>query len=487
MGPVTEKRESFTAIVGRSAFLLALASVAFTIPGIVRTKLSALFFGEQGIALFGQLSQMQTLLISIGAAGLVTATRVVLSRPQQSPERTARLQSWCLWFPFAGSLVLGCVLAVLAPLLSSALLGSAHFASEVVFAALGIPFAVSGQIAIAGAQARGSRLMLVAAAGGSAMIGSFVVWMCMNTRDQGIGSISFIAAPAIQLFFVVLVCAPVRKAIFSLPWISRSLAKEVIVIAWASAVLAICASLADLFSRSLIVHFHGLSSLASYQPVATLVTQLVSIGLSALATASLVELSQVRDRLQIADMVVDLERRYIPLIGIFCALLLSASPLLVRIFFTAALWHSAYPIMAVAVAFETVRAAVWIAGSAFLPNGMRMAWLFNGLLTVITQVSFVLALSFFMGPISLSIGFAFANIVSLVVTVLLLKRAGIRVGMATTVRPFAIAAVVLLSSLWSVTILGLVVTGPLLCAVIIAVVVVAQRFTTLRNGREMCE
>lgn len=475
-----EEQNTFARLVGRSAFILAIASAAFIVPGVVRTKLSAVYFGEQGIALFGQLSQLQTLLISVGAAGLVTATRVVLARPEYSPERAARLQSWCLWCPFLATLVLSASLAAFGTSLSSLLLGSPSFGGETAFASFGIPFAVAGQIAIAGAQAQGSRWVLVGAAGGSAVVGSCAVWLCMGTENQVLGSISFAAAPAVQLLFVLAACPPVRKALRYRPWISRKILSEVFVIAWASALLGICASAAELLSRTLVVHFHGLSAIAAYQPVATLVTQLVSLALSALAMASLIELSRVKDPVRLGSIISKLERQFVPLIGMVCAGLLSASPFLVALFFNDSLWESAYPLMAVSLAFEPVRAAVWLAGSAFLPNGMRMAWLLNGLLAVATQVSMVALLSPFIGALSLSIGFACANVLSLVVTLVILRRNKIVVGWLALLRPSVIAALILLSSIWSSQLLGLVVAGPLVCSVLIGMTVGIGR---LRRGR----
>lgn len=461
-------RNHFSRLVGRSAVLLALASAAFIIPGMVRTKFSAVYFGDQGIALFGQLSQLQTLFISVGAAGLVTATRVVLSRPNQSPDQIARLLSWCLWIPFIGSLGLAGAVAVFGQSISVPLLGTSSFGGEVAFAALGIPFAVAGQISIAGAQAQGNRWMLLISAAGSALAGSLVVWACMSTGDQVAGTLSLVAAPAIQLFFVLSICAPVRRAVFRLPWINRRILREIFVIAWASALLSIFAAAAELLARTAIVHFHGLAALAVYQPSATLVTQLVSIALSALATASLIELSQVTDRRLLGRVISGLESKFVPLIGLFCGLLLSASPFLVATFFHEDLWRSAYPLIAVSVAFEPVRAAVWLAGSALLPSGMRMAWLLNGLLSVLTQVLIVLTLASSLGAISLSIGFACANVLSLVVTLALLRRKGIVVAGSALVIPLVLAASLLSFAMWDQRLLNLAVAGPLLYSAVLA-------------------
>lgn len=470
------RQHSFSRLVGRSALLLAIASGAFIIPGMIRTKLSAVYFGEPGIALFGQLSQLQTLLISIGAAGLVTATRVVLSRPQNTSDQGARLLSWCLWTPFLGSLVLAGFFALVGSAISGLVLGSTSYGVEVALASLGIPFAVAGQISIAGAQARGKRGVLVIAAAGSAVVGSFAVWALMSLGDQRLGAVSFVAAPMIQLLFVLAVCAPVRRSVFRVPWINRQIFKEIFVIAWASALLAVCASAAELLSRTLIVQTHGLASLAAYQPVATLVTQLVSIALSALATASLVELSQVQDRLQLGRIVTNLEKKFIPLMGLVCGLLLSASPILVASFFNDSLWLVAYPLMVVSLAFEPVRAAVWLAGSAFLPNGMRMAWLVNGLVTVLAQVLLVVMLSPAVGVISLSLGFAFANVVSLVMTLALLRRKGIVVGRSALVTPLIFAGLLVVFGLWDMKLLNAVVAGPLLYAVLLGLFILLMRW-----------
>lgn len=478
MTPVVEepKSASFNRIVAQSAFLLALASVAFIIPGIVRTKFSALYFGNEGIALFGQLSQMQTVLISIGAAGLVTATRVVLSRPEHTPLRASRVLSWCIWVPFSGTLILAAIVFVFQGSISELLLGADEFGLEVALAGLGIPFAVAGQVSIAGAQARGSRVRLVVAALGSSVVGSGAVILLMSSQDQLVGSWSLVVGPAVQFIFVAAICGPVRAALTQRPWMNRFFFNEIFVIAWASALLAVCAALAELASRTLVLQSQGLASLAAYQPVATVVTQVVSLVLSALATASLVELSRVKDRPQIGRLIRELEKKFLPLIGLMSALLLAGSPPLIALFFRAELWAAAYPLMAIAVAFEPVRAAVWLAGSAFLPNGMRMAWLINGLITVLAQVLTVMALSAQVGVISLSIGFAVANTLSLIVTLSLLRKKGIRVGIFALVFPFLLAGLIMLASIWDQTLFGVVVMGPSACAVVISLSLLLVRY-----------
>ena len=411
----------------RSSVVLTIASLAFVVPGIIRTKASAHYFGVEGIALFGQLSQTQTVLIAIGGAGLVTATRVVLSRPTLEPIGRDQVHSWLLYVPTLFAIGIAALVALAAPTVSDLVLGTPVYAGPVRLAALGLPFAVMAQVAIAGSQARGERWNLVLGAGLSAIFGGLSTVLLMASGDTNLAASSLTIAPAIQLCVILIVCRTSIRALRSKPRIEQKAIREVVMIAWASAVLGILAAVGDLITRSSVVQNDGLLAIAPYQPVALLVIQLVGIGLSAISTSSLIALASVQGFDVVSSRIGEYLFKLIPVIATLTALILSASPLLIQLFFTGSLVQSALPLVAIALAGETVRASVWIAGAAFLPFGLRFRWLGAGVLTVGVQVAVSLLTIPILGVMALPVGFVSGNCFAVIVTAVFLRSAGISV------------------------------------------------------------
>ncbi|UTT68795.1 hypothetical protein NMQ03_16435 [Arthrobacter sp. DNA4] len=406
---------------------LAFVSVGFMLPGIVRTKLASLVFGAHGVAFVGQLSQVQTVLISLGAAGIVTATRVILARRNIPEGRLQAAQNWLLLVPTGAAVFFGFVVAIFSAPIASLVLGSERYYPLVIAAAAGIPPAVFGQISLAIAQVRSNRSRLVAAAIMSALVGGLSVAGLLLLHDEFWASLSFLVAPAAQAIVISAVCSEARLSFRERPRLPRESLREVLSLAWSSALLGIFAAAAELAYRSVVVQRFGLEALAAYQPVVLLVTQLVGMLLSALATSSLIETAKITDRVHLAEKLDELTVRLVPFIGGMLAVLSGTAPLLIVIFYSPDLVKAALPLVTLALAGEVTRAYAWTLGSCLLPQGLRGSWLVNGVVTVAIQLVTSIFAGYNWGPIGLVSGLLAGNIFSAIFTMVIVKRAGIAV------------------------------------------------------------
>lgn len=425
-----------------SSLMLTIASVGFMIPGLVRTKMAGLTLGEQGIALFGQLSQMQTLLITIGGAGLATATRVILSRDDFRDRDRDTTQSWLLWIPAALSTVLVSGVAFCAVPIAHLLLGNSDYSIEVALAASGIPVAVMGQILLATAQARREPKRLVIASLASALVGGVLVAALMLTRDRFFAASSLVLGPAVQLLMIVLLCGAARRGFITRPKINRPRRKEVITLAWSSAVLGGFAAASEMISRSRVVHLRGLSEIAPYQPVVLIVTTSMSLILGAIATSSLIELAKSRDVVWIGARIAEVATRVIPLLGIIISMGILLTPLAISLLYVPSMVGGSLPLVIAAFAGEPLRAFAWIAGACLLPLGFRRQWLVVGVTTVTIQVCIATGLAAAWGVYALVAGLLGASIWTTLATLYVLRRNGILVPRRITCVAASIALLV---------------------------------------------
>jgi len=397
------------------------------LPGIVRTKFASIIFGAHGVAFVGQLSQVQTVLISLGAAGIVTATRVILARRNIPEGQLDAAQNWLLLVPTGIAVFFALVVAIFSAPLASLVLGSERYYPLVIAAAAGIPPAVFGQISLAIAQVRSGRPRLVAAAIMSALVGGLSVAGLLLMHDEIWASLSFLVAPLAQAIVISAVCSEARLSVGQRPRLPRESLREVLSLAWSSALLGIFAAAAELAGRSVVVQRFGLEALAAYQPVVLLVTQLVGMLLSALATSSLIEIAKITDRAHLAEKLDELTLRLVPFIGGMLAVLSGTAPLLIVIFYSTDLVKAALPLVTLALAGEVTRAYAWTLGSCLLPQGLRGSWLINGVVTVAIQLLTSIFAGYNWGPIGLVSGLLAGNIFSAIFTTVMVRRAGIYV------------------------------------------------------------
>ncbi|MDQ0031441.1 hypothetical protein [Arthrobacter bambusae] len=431
--------------------------------------------GAHGIALFGQLSQMQTLLITLGGAGLATATRVILARNDLSGKARDQAQSWLLWVPAAFSLGLVVVITALNAGVSQIVLGSSAYGLESIFAAAGIPLAVAGQIVLAAAQAGRETSRLVASALTAALVGGAVVAALMATGDSSLAALSLVCGPGVQLLVIVFICRTARRGFLAFPRLDKIRRKEVIVLASASLVLGALAAGAELASRSTVVHFRGLIELAPYQPVALLVTTSMSLILGAVATSSLVELASIDNRGLIGERITEIAKRILPFFGLIISLVIALSPFAVSILFVPTLVHSSTALIVFAFAGEPLRALAWIAGSCFLPLGQRRTWLVVGLLTVSVQAAVALVFASTVGVFAIVAGLVSASVVTLAATLLALKRSSIIVEKPAVILSVCISIIVSGLPLLSYAILGVVSPGAIFSAGLIGIYMVVYK------------
>lgn len=420
---------------------LSFVSVGFMFPGLVRTKFASVVFGLHGVAFIGQLSQVQTVLISVGAAGIVTATRVILARRNIHASHIAAAQNWLLLIPTAIAVLFAIIVTFFSSPIANIIFGSERYSTLVVAAVAGIPPAVFGQVLLAIAQVRSSRARLVTAAISSAIVGGTAVAVLLLLRDEFWASMSFVVAPLAQAIVIALACKEARLSLRSRPRLPRDTLREVLSLAWSSAVLGIFAAAAELAGRTVVVHRFGLEALAAYQPVVLLVTQLIGMVLSALATSSLIEIAKVKDRVQLAIKLDELTLRLVPVVGGLLAILSGMGSIFIVIFYSVELVAVALPLVTLALAGEVTRAYAWTLGSCLLPQGLRGAWLINGLATVATQLTAACIAGYYLGPLGLVGGLLAGNVFSALFTLALVRRAGIAVRTRGLLLVFFIAVV----------------------------------------------
>lgn len=406
---------------------LAFVSVGFMLPGLVRTKFASLIFGTNGIAFVGQLSQIQTVLISLGAAGVVTASRVILARRNMEPHQLAAAQNWFLVVPTLLAVAFSVLVIGFSTQVAVLVLGSERFTPLVMAAAAGIPPAVYGQISLAVAQVRSGRPRLVTAALLSATVGSISVAGLLLLHDEFWASVSFFVAPLAQAIVIASICSESRLSLNSFPRLPRAYLGEVLSLSWSSALLGIFASSAELAGRTVVVQTYGLESLAAYQPVVLLVTQFVGLFLSALATSSLIEIAKLSDPVVLGSKLNELVVQLLPVIGGLLAILSGCAQVFIFVFYSPALVDLALPLVTLALAGEVARAYAWTLGSCLLPQGLRRPWLINGLVTVAIQLTVSCLAGYLFGSFGLVAGLIAGNVFSALFTLYLVTRAGIGV------------------------------------------------------------
>lgn len=404
--------------------------------------MAGLTMGEHGIALFGQLSQMQTLLITIGGAGLATATRVVLARNDLSRKERSGAQSWLVWVPTSVSALLVCAVSSVAAPFANMILGDEKYALETILAAAGIPLAVMGQIVLATAQARREASRLVIAAVTAAIVGAGVVVGLMASGDSTLAAASLVGGPAVQLLVILAVCRTVRRGFTTKPRLSKQRRREVAVLAWASLVLGAAAACAELAARSSVVHAHGLTELAPYQPVGLLVTTSMSLILGAVATSSLIELADTQDPAVLGARIGEIVLKIIPILGLIISIVIAISPLAIALLYVPAIVGASLPLVLMAFVGEPLRALAWIAGSCLLPLGQRKSWLLVGLVTVGVQVSVGLALAPAWGVFSLVAGLVTASVATTIATLFVLHRESIVISKHSVILTLCVSGAV---------------------------------------------
>lgn len=423
-----------------SSLTLALASLAFMIPGLVRTKTAATLLSLESLAMVGQLGQMQTLLISTGAAGVVTAARVVFARRDLDKPTEASVKNWFLIVPMSVAVLLALIVSSASAPASVALLGNADRANVIVAASLGVPIAVYGQVSLAVAQVRTTMRKLLMAAVIAATVGGVAAGSLVATGNDVLIAVSFVVTPFAQVCAIFFCCRESRPVWGAPIKLGPTARQEVIALAGGSAVLGVWASLVETFSRSVVVQNHGLSALATYQPVVLLVTQLSSIALGAVATAALVEVGQIKDRKALAVKLDHLARGLLPIMFALLSMGITFSPILIRVFFSEALVMTSLLLVMLAFSAEIIRAYAWTIGACLLPQGLRRVWLLNGLLTVGVQGGVGAYLGANWGAPGLVAGIIAGSLFSAAFTLLLVRRNGIQVPMQT------LAIVLLLAS-----------------------------------------
>jgi O-antigen/teichoic acid export membrane protein len=417
-------RHSSSGLSGNGIYWTAAAAL-MVIPGVVRTKGAAVYFGLEGIGVFGQVTQLQTLLVTVGAAGLGTAARVFLSRVR-SPDNSRPMASWFLYWPVILAVIIALPIILLSGPIAEVLTGSSGYWFVVASAGLGLPVAVAAQQAIAVLQTLGSPLSLLVSALAAAGLGAGATFLLMSSQSLKLAACSLFVAPVIQVLMLVAFSRCLRLALITRPQGDSEIRREVLKLGLSSFVLGACAALADLLVRAFVVQRFGVAEIASYQPVALIVVQMLGLMLSSFSTSTMV---QIRGEVARATEAVHrLLWRFVLVYLTLSSIMILFAPWLISFFFSEQLVSSATPILALALAGDSVRAASWVVGATLLPLGARRPWMTAGILTVLTQALVAWALIPHLGAFGLVIGLVCGNIFNLVSQVYIARGLGVQIG-----------------------------------------------------------
>lgn len=395
---------------------ILMSSIGFLVPGLVRTKTSAVSFGIDGIALFGQLSQFQTVLIATSAVGVVTATRVFLARENLQPKVRAQKLAWLLWMPVLTASILSLVLCLASSQLADLLLGNQNYSFALCMGAVGVIPAIAAQIGIAASQAARDRHSQSVAALSSAILGGLSAWLLVASGNQNIAALSFLISPLLQFLIVLIVLPNMRLNIFTRPSLEKGDFHRIFQISGASAVLGIAATLTELISRTLILQSHGVIGLASYQPVTLISAQFVGMILSAISTSALLHFAS-NPTFESAGTNIELYlKQMLPIILSLLALLIGFSPLLIAFFYNQEIVQDSLFLVILSLSGESVRTLAWILGSTLLPLSLARYWLISGLFAVATQLTSVILLQYWIGPLALIIGVILSSTTNVLMT-----------------------------------------------------------------------
>lgn len=390
--------------------LWSVTTVMLVIPGIVRTKIASTHYGLEELGLFGQLSQLQTMLLVLGVGGFTTASKTILGRLRSNSIIKPQIQSWLTLSPVAISITFVLICVPFLEQISIFISGENYFEIAVLVSLVGVPFGVFAQQSLSAAQADRDSKNLLFAGLTAAVISSITTSFLMLTGEIHYGIFSLVSAPFIQAIVIAVICPSVRRNLLVRPQISKEIKGEALHIALSSAILGSGAAFTELYLRSELVASFGLEAVSAYLPVVLLVTQAFGLILSPLSSSTMVSLTKT-NKTESAALLTNLMKTSLPVVFSLAGVCLAFSPILVSIFFTNSLFQQALPLLAVAYSGEIFRALMWLLGAPLLPLKDRYAWLFIGLITVGVQLGSGLLLLPIFGNVALPLAYSIGSLV----------------------------------------------------------------------------
>lgn len=460
------------------ALIISVTTLSLVIPAVFRTKLSAMYFGEVGVGLFGQVSVTQTLFVTLGAAGLVTASRS-LSLDSNSEEAKS-VFSWMIWAPTLFSIIIFTLAALANPQIATFVLPRGSAQDLLLISDLGIPFSVFVQccIVVGQVKGRGAETLVASALGSALGIAGSIPLFLPGNLDVAIWS--FVLVPVAQTLALVLLSPTTRSVLLTRPKVHLNTLKIIISISAGSLLLSCLALLSETSLRSLILSSKGILELALYQPVAMLDAQVLGMVLTGITSASMSYFGGLKKEL-ISTHLEQVFRRLFPFLALGLALYVSLAPISINIFFIDSLVAPSLQLLTIAICVEFVRVPTWILGAVLLPQGKRKEWLALGVITVGIQFALASLLTSEFGAAALVFGSGISAICSLGMLAFFLRTLGIKLPLKMISGYLLTGLAIYLSSLLSLDLEGGLQYGPLFLSMVCCAGVLTIRI--LRSRR----
>lgn len=395
---------SSRARIGTAAFSMALASAGFTLAGLLRQKLTVILYDTETLAVVGQATLFQNLVITLAGAGLVLGARVLMSDGTNDSEARLAAGSWLFRRPLFAGLALVPIAIALGPVVSTYFTGTDKWAMAFDFAAVGAIGQIAVSSALSSSQILGGareylRVATVSVLG--VMLATSAV-LVMGKLPAVFAT--FVVSPAITLGVALTLSPAFRRVVRAQPRLPRSARQATGAIAAGSLIHggASLVSMSVLSSR--LARSVSLNEVALLQPVI-----LVSAAMS-LVSGSLTSVLMFHHNRQASP---DSELRqtgpWDTALAVSAAMmacgvvLLPTLPLGLRLLFDSSLVPGATA-AGIQLAVEALVALVWIGGSMLVPAGRIRLWVFIGLVSpavrLVVGVSLIPSLGATAVPIS---------------------------------------------------------------------------------------
>ena len=383
--PPAGPKFSLRGMLGDSGALM-IASIAAVVAGLIRTKVAAVQFGPDVVAILAQLTQLYVLVLTISVIGLGTGIRVVLAKVQDG-EQAAGLGKLLVGAATLVSLVFVAVAVVFAESIARELLGSPEDANHVRVALLAVPFAVALQTGSAVVQARGEFRALASASIVGGFLAAIVTVLLMLTGHVDLAVASLPAGGAAQLLPLFLITPTGRRLVRARWFATRPQLRELVTIGGITFGLTIASSFADTAIRARFVDVGGLDLVARLQPAMVFSTQGFGLVLGAISATVLVRVTEQLAAHPDADVTAafnSVGRRLLVIVGVVAFAAQAFSGLAVVILFSDEFLSSTALIAGMACG-DLLRAFGWIFGAALLPQALRLRWAMVGLSVTVLQ------------------------------------------------------------------------------------------------------
>jgi O-antigen/teichoic acid export membrane protein len=429
----TARRRTTPVRVATDSVALLMASVAFMVTGALRTKLSAVTLGPDGLGIVSQLTQLSAVVVFVSALGFSTGTRLALCRADMSDEARAQAGKGLLVRILGVACLMTALAMPAAGFFARVLLGSSQYSPEVRVALFVVPVDTALGLLLAISQSWGEFRRIAIASVATAVVGAAVTAPLLVSRSIILAVATIPIAAAVQLGCLIIASPSIRRTLTARADRSMELLKAVLSVGALSFVLGASGLIGETLVRLIMVRTGGLNRVAGYQPIYLLSTSGFELLLGAVGTVLLVHVARevaTSPREVVASSLNEVLQRTLVVVGIGAFLAQAAMLFYIPIVFSNDLMYTA-PAIAWQMPVEIIRATVWIFGAALLPLSLRRHWLLAGIAVVGIQTAVVLTTVSELGLYAVSLGSAAGWLAGLLVTLNGLSRHGVRLSRQT--------------------------------------------------------